>query len=146
VRFDVVLGSRATSQFVLCRGTAAPVQNRLIKALYGEISVDELRKFSLLALIFLFIIGSYWLLRPLKDAVFFTIVGGKHYQPYAKMLSVVVVVLVVLVYSRLVDLFSRERLFYIVLAFFALSFFALTALLAHPTIGIDNTGECDLCR
>jgi hypothetical protein len=26
------------------------------------------------------VIGSYWLLRPLKDAVFFTVVGGKKYQ------------------------------------------------------------------
>lgn len=106
--------------------------------MYGEISVDELKKYSMLGLIFLFIIGSYWLLRPLKDAVFFSVVGGKAYQPYAKMLSLVVVVLMVVVYSKLVDLFSRERLFYIIMAFFSLSFFALTALLAHPTIGLAN--------
>ena len=51
----------------------APVQNRLINLLYGDISVEEFKKFGMLGLIFLFIIGSYWLLRPLKDAVFFTV-------------------------------------------------------------------------
>jgi AAA family ATP:ADP antiporter len=114
------------------------VTNRLIVHLYGDLTYTELRKFSLLGLTFLFIIGSYWLLRPLKDAVFFSIVGGREYQPIAKMLSVGVVALVVLVYSRLVDLLSRERLFYVVCAFFALSFFVLAVMLGHPTIGLAN--------
>jgi AAA family ATP:ADP antiporter len=114
------------------------VTNRLIVHLYGDLTYTELRKFSLLGLTFLFIIGSYWLLRPLKDAVFFSIVGGREYQPIAKMLSVAVVALIVLVYSRLVDLLSRERLFYVVCAFFAVSFFILSMLLAHPTIGLAN--------
>lgn len=114
------------------------VKNALLVRLYGELTYTELRKFSVLGLTFLFIIGSYWLLRPLKDAVFFSVVGGREWQPIAKMLSVVVVALVVLVYSRLVDLLSRERLFYAVCLFFAASFFALALLLAHPTIGLAN--------
>ena len=60
---------------------------KFVRALYGDISGDELKKFSLLSLTFFFIIGGYWLLRPLKDSIFFSSVGGA-YQPKAKMFSV----------------------------------------------------------
>jgi AAA family ATP:ADP antiporter len=116
----------------------AIVENALVVRLYGELTYRELHKFSLLGLTFLCIIGSYWLLRPLKDAVFFAVVGGREWQPIAKMLSVVVVALVAMLYSRLVDQLSRERLFYAVCCFFAASFFALALLLAHPTVGLAN--------
>ena len=60
---------------------------RMVRAMYGDVSSDEIKKFGLLALTFFFIIGAYWLLRPLKDSIFFGTVGGG-YQPIAKQFSI----------------------------------------------------------
>ena len=113
--------------------------NRLIRALYGDISKDEIKKFSLLAITFFFVIGSYWLLRPLKDGLFFSIVGGKDWQPLAKMFSVVNVLVFVMIYNKLVDMFEKHKLFYIIGTFYAVIFFVVAYLLGHPTIGLANT-------
>jgi len=86
--------------------------DRLKRAVYGEISQEEIKKFTILAITFLFTIGTYWLLRPLKDSLFFDIVGGD-WQPTAKLLSVFIVIPVVLIYSKLVVMFEKHKLFYI---------------------------------
>ncbi len=44
------------------------------RALWGDISGEEFKRFGLLSLTFLFIIGTYWLMRPLKDGLFMNIV------------------------------------------------------------------------
>jgi AAA family ATP:ADP antiporter len=109
-----------------------------IKSLYGDISFEELSKFAMLGAVFFCIIGSYWLLRPLKDGLFFAIVGGKEWQPTAKMLSVIVVGAVVVSYQRAVDVLDRVTLFYAITAFFGLSFIGVAIALLHPTIGLTN--------
>ena len=43
---------------------------RLVRYFYPDIQDHELRKFILLALTFFLIIGTYWLLRLLKDTIF----------------------------------------------------------------------------
>lgn len=110
----------------------------LRKALYGDMSMDEFKKFGMLSSILLLIIGSYWLLRTIKDAIFMKTVG-KLYIPYAKMASFVVLIPLILLYSELVDLVQRHKLFYIICGFYFVLFGAIAFGLAHPTIGLANT-------
>ena len=44
---------------------------------------EEVKKYALLGIIFGLLIATYWGLRPLKDGIFFGIVGAD-YQPIAK--------------------------------------------------------------
>src|SRR5262245_54002232 len=85
---------------------------RIATALWGNFeSRDELKKFIFLGIIFGLIIGVYWTLRPVKDSSFGSVVGGD-YLPWAKILSVVATVVIVLIYGKLVDTFPRHRVFY----------------------------------
>ena len=45
----------------------------------------------------------------------------------------------VTVYNKLIDMFPKHQLFYIVGGFYTVAFALLAAILAHPTIGIANT-------
>ena len=85
---------------------------RIATALWGKFeSKEELRKFLLMAATFGLIIGIYWALRPIKDSIFDAIVGGK-YIWLAKILSVFIIAPLVIVYSKLIDLFPRQKVFY----------------------------------
>lgn len=101
--------------------------------IWPDLTSDELKKYGLLSSIFFFIIGGYWLLRPLKDGIFFDIVGGQ-FQPKAKIFSVAVVFVLVMVYSKLVDMFKKHSLFYLLGSIYA-SLFAIGAVV----IGIYKT-------
>jgi AAA family ATP:ADP antiporter len=111
---------------------------RLFKVLWGDFTSKEIKKFGLLSLAFFFIIGSYWLLHPLKTALFMRIVG-KTYLPYVTMVSVACTFVLLLVYAKLVDLFEEHHLFYIICSFYSLLFLAIAFAVAHPAIGLANT-------
>lgn len=104
---------------------------------------DEKLRLLWLAATLFFIIGGYWLLRSLKDPVISTIcavpgrrialdatAGGVQYIPKAKMLSVVVVTVLVFIYNKLIDMFPKHQLFYIVGGFYAALFTSIALLLA----------------
>jgi len=55
------------------------------------------------------------------------------------MLSLVVVFVLVFVYNKLLDMFPKHQLFYIIGGFYATLFFIISLLLDHPTIGVHNT-------
>ncbi len=101
-------------------------------------SPEERKKFSILAVLFGITIGVYWLLRPLKDGVFLTMVGID-YQPMVKMLSVAVIVPLVMIYSKLVDRFPRHVLLYGLSLFYALCSIVFAILILNPSTGISNT-------
>jgi ATP:ADP antiporter, AAA family len=111
----------------------------VVKFLYPTIQKEEIRKFSLLSLAFFLTIGAYWMLRLLKDTIFFTMAfpqelgwalnQGKDFQPMAKMCSVIIVFLMVLVYSKLVDRYDKQKLFTILCSFFGLIFAVMTGML-----------------
>ncbi len=101
-------------------------------------SPEERKKFSILAVLFGITIGVYWLLRPLKDGVFLTMVGID-YQPMVKVLSVAVIVPLVMIYSKLVDRFSRHALLYGLSLFYAISSIVFAILILNPSTGIANT-------
>ena len=112
--------------------------NKVCRWLWGDLTPEEYKKFGLLAGTFLFLIGTYWLMRPLKDALFMNIVG-KTYIPYAKMASVVFLIPLILLYSKLVDMVEKHKLLYIIPAIYVVFFFVAAYFLAHPTIGVANT-------
>ncbi len=114
--------------------------SRIARALWGDLSKEEIKRFGMLSFTFLFIIGTYWLMRPLKDALFMKIVG-KLYIPYAKMASFFFIVPLILFYSKLVDLFEKHKLFYVICGFYAALFLTIAYFLAHPTIGLANTAQ-----
>jgi ATP/ADP translocase len=78
-------------------------------------------QFETLALIFLVIIASSWILRPVKEGIFFITVGIEQ-LPLARMLSFAVMIPIMMVYSKLVDWFSKQRLVYVVCAIYATLF------------------------
>ncbi len=110
----------------------------ICRALWGDLSREELKKFGLLSGVFFFIIGTYWLVRSLKDAVFLKTVGPL-YLPYAKMVSLVTLVFVLMLYAKLVDLLEKSHLIYLLSTLFGLYFGSLAYFISHPTIGLANT-------
>ena len=106
---------------------------------YPDLNKDEVKKFSYLSLAFFLIIGSYWLVRLLKNTLFFKIAfpealgwlphQGLLFQPIAKFYSPFVVFALVMVYSKLIDLFKKHVLFYIICTFYAVIFSGITVLL-----------------
>lgn len=99
---------------------------------------DEKKKFYILALTFLFLIGVYWLLRSVKDGILASTVGLS-YQPVAKMMSLCFLVPLILIYSKLVDIFRKHLLFYFIGGFYAILFLIIGYLLDTPGIGLENT-------
>merc|ERR1719486_1592399 len=104
---------------------------RVFERLYGKMTFEEKLRLIWLAGTLFFIIGGYWLLRSLKDPVIATICGVE-YIPKAKMLSVLVVLVLVFVYNKLIDMFPKHQLFYIVGGFYAGLFTLIACLLATP--------------
>jgi AAA family ATP:ADP antiporter len=111
---------------------------KFMRSWWGDFSKEELEKFGLLTLIFGFIIGIYWYLRPLKDAIFMAVVG-KDYIPKAKIVSLIVVLPLVLIYSKLVDMFPRQRMFYVLCAIYTVIALGFAYCFYNPTIGLANT-------
>lgn len=105
---------------------------------WGTFDREELKKFLLLAGIFAFTIGVYWLMRSIKDSVFSKVVGADNI-PLAKWVSLAVIIPLVIVYGKLVDAFPRHRVFYALCTLYAVAAFTFTVLMLHPTIGLGNT-------
>ena len=109
-----------------------------LKAWFGDFEREELKKFLKLGGIFALVIGVYWTLRPLKDSLFSSIVGVT-YQPTAKVVSLLILFPLVMFYSKLVDKFSREKLFYVVGSAYIVGVIIFGLLFYHQTIGLANT-------
>lgn len=99
---------------------------------------QELKKFIMLGLIFCLIIAAYWMLRPLKDS-FFGVIVGKGYRGIAKNLSVLLVCILVILYSKLLDIFPKKRVLYILTTCYAIALFVFMFFFMHPSIGLANT-------
>lgn len=117
-----------------------PFLKKVATALWGKFeSKEEIKKFGLLAFIFGIIIGVYWTLRPLKDGIFGAVVGFKGYQPYAKMLSLVLIVPLLILYNKLIDKYPRQKVFYILCGTYGAIALAFYFLFSMPDIGLANT-------
>ena len=95
-------------------------------------------KYKLLGLIFCLIITVNSSLHTLADSIFFGLVGPE-YQPFAKLISFFTILILVGIYGNLVDNLSRKKVFYILVAFYAIGAFIFSILLSNVTYGIPNT-------
>lgn len=109
-----------------------------LKAWFGDFDREELKKFLKLGIIFAFVVGVYWTLRPLKNSIFTSLVHPDN-LPWAKLASLAMVFPMIIIYSKLVDKMARDKLFYVLGTLYALGMFAIGAAFMHPTIGLANT-------
>lgn len=87
---------------------------------FGTFEINEFKKFLYMGGIFALIIGVYWTLRPLKDSIFIQLVG-KTYLPYAKTISVLALLPLVIFYTKLLECNSREKMLLILPTFYGIS-------------------------
>jgi len=113
---------------------------RIAAALWSKFeSRDELKKFGFLAAIFGVIIGTYWAMRPVRDSVFGSMIGLKAYQPFAKILSLILIVPLIIFYNKLIDKYPRQKLFYILCTAYAIIALLFMFAFMDPSIGLANT-------
>lgn len=124
----------------------------VIHYFYPDLDKNEIKKFTLLSVAFFLIIGSYWLLRLLKTTLFYKIAfpeslgwaagQGRLLQPLAKFWSPFVVFILIIIYSKLIDIFQKHILFYIICSVYALIFGSITmALIARNLYGDAFLGK-----
>jgi len=117
---------------------------RFLSKWYGNFTREELIRALLLGMAFALIIGTYWTLRPLKDALFKAcVIGDGHYSDasplaWAKMLSVFTLIPLIMFYSRLVDRLKRQSLFYFIGGVMVCGLLVFSFLFNHPMLGLDN--------
>src|SRR5579863_9517697 len=112
---------------------------QLASTLWGNFeSTEELKKFGILALIFCGIIAIYWALRPMKDSIFNAMIGME-WQPYAKGLSLFIIFPIVILYSKLVDMFPRHKVFYFLTGLYGAIALVMFFCFSDPSIGLANT-------
>jgi AAA family ATP:ADP antiporter len=95
---------------------------------FGNFEKEEFKKFLRMGLIFALIIGVYWTLRPLKDAIFIQLVDKLH-LPYAKTVSVIALLPLVMFYTKLLEKNSRERMLKILPLFYGITVLIFSALM-----------------
>ncbi len=111
----------------------------LLKKWFGDFTKEEFKKYCLLGLIFAFIIGIYWTLRPLKDAIFGSVVGGGSMLALAKIVSLVLLFPVVAIYGKLLHRFPRNHMIYLMGTFYLVLMIFWGIIFALPGIGLTNT-------
>ena len=105
---------------------------------YYYFAGDDLIRVLWLSSTLFFVVGGYWLLRSLKDPIMSSI-NGVEYIPQAKIASLFVVFGCVVVYNKLLDMFPKHQLFYLMGGAYGGLFTIMGLLLLHPTIGLPNT-------
>jgi AAA family ATP:ADP antiporter len=104
------------------------------RAFFWPVHSFELKKIIPMLLMFFFIAFNYTILRDTKDTLLVTSSAGAEAIPFIKVYGVVpAAVLFTLIYAKLSNVLSRERLFYVTIAPF-LVFFALFALVIYPNM------------
>ncbi len=109
------------------------------KLLY--IHKDERLKVFLLSLSFFCVIGTYTVVRTLKDSLFTSIVGGKESLAVAKLWSMILLIPAILLFSKLVDTMRRSHLLTLYSLIYGIGGLVIGYYLTHPTIGLANTQQ-----
>ena len=107
---------------------------------FGDFEREEFKKFLRMGLIFAFIIGIYWTLRPLKDALFIQLVDRLQ-LPYAKTVSVLCLLPLVMFYTKLLEHYAREKMFIILPAFYGVTVLFFAALMFFAQAPADVIAE-----
>jgi ATP:ADP antiporter, AAA family len=111
---------------------------RFAKEWFGDFDRQELKKFIYLGVIFGFIIGIYWVLKPVKNSVFMSMVGAKKIG-HVKIFSLLALFPLVMILGKLMDMFPRHRILYVLGILYSLITLVFGILLADPVIGLPNT-------
>ena len=93
---------------------------------FGTFEKEEFKKFLRMGLIFALIIGIYWTLRPLKDSLFIQLVD-KMQLPYAKTISVLALLPLVMFYTKLLEKTSREKMLILLPMLYGLAILGFSA-------------------
>lgn len=107
---------------------------KIVRPIFGDFEREEFKKFIRMGLIFAFIIGSYWTIRVLKNAVFVGLVD-KHALPWAKTASILCLFPILMIYTTLLNKYSREKMFYILSAFYGIVTLGFGLGLLSPLFG-----------
>jgi len=126
----------------------------LVRFFYPDIKKEEVKKFGILAVTLFFILGTYWVLRLLKDVFVYTLAFPAEFWPlgkgismikYLKPASVVGVFLASFIYTKLIDKFKSHELFYIIISFYVAFFSCITAIIfIMNTWGVHAVGKYPL--
>jgi len=87
---------------------------------------------------FFCVIGAYSILRSFKTSIFLAFVGPE-YEPYAKVLSILVTIPVMLFYAKIIDKLKKHRVVYFFLGIYVVLTLLFAYLFAHPVYGVANT-------
>lgn len=105
---------------------------RLARPIFGEFEDEEFKKFLRMGAIFACMIAIYCTMSPLKNSLFCTFIGSGQI-PYVKIISLILFAPLIMLYTKLLDIFKREKLFYllstayfVMALLFALYYFAAT--------------------
>ncbi|MDR2666374.1 MAG: hypothetical protein LBB92_02935 [Endomicrobium sp.] len=84
---------------------------------FGSFEEQEIKKFVRFGIIFFLLIGVYWTLRPLKDSIFMQIVG-KTFIPFAKTISLILILPILSIYTKILRRFKQKKTFQILIYFY----------------------------
>ena len=107
--------------------------SKIKRTLWGDVSAAEFKHFGLLSATFFFVVGSYWMVRGMKNA-FFMHLAGPDFLPLAKIVSIFWLITVLMFYNKLVDLLEKTKLIYLMTGIYGTAFIALGCLLGSPTL------------
>lgn len=84
------------------------------------------------------LIGAYSILKPLKNPVFFSMVGG-YYKPFTRYLSMLILPIAMLFYSFMVDKLRRYNVLIFFTLVYAVGNLVFAFVLNLPVYGLGNT-------
>lgn len=103
-----------------------------------DIDPHERLKVFFLSVTFFLVIGAYTITRDLKSSIFVSVVG-REWIPWAKVMSMVLLVPLILFYSRLVDQMRRYQLLAGYSAFFGTVGLLFAYYIGDSSVGLANT-------
>jgi ATP:ADP antiporter, AAA family len=102
-----------------------------LRAIFFPIHGNEIKKFLPMGLMMFFILFNYTVLRDTKDTLVVNAAGAEAMSLLKLFGTVPGAIIILLLYSKLSNMFSREKLFYITITPFLL-FFGLFAFVIYP--------------
>lgn len=114
----------------MSRSIDSDTEFSFMRSYFWPIHAHELKKFVPMLLMMILICFNYSILRSLKDSILITSAGAE-VLPFIKMWVLPMAILLTVIFTKLSNRYSQERVFYIMMAVF-LSFFALFTYVLYP--------------
>lgn len=105
---------------------------------FFNVEPHERLKTFFLGATFFFIIFSYTIIKELKDSIFMGIMGTKNYVPAAKLLTIVALIPLVFLYSKLVDSVRRYQLLCVCAGVYSAIGLVCAYLMGDSSMGLSN--------